>query len=491
MKISLIKELLLYRYRFGLGYGLYVIFVIVLLVVGIGRIPYGITENEMRSVVTSSELRPDSLLDISFVDAPYHFLQNISVHLFGLTDISIKLPSLIFALLSALALVVMLSRWFTPRIAIITGILVVTTTPFLGMGRLGVPLIMMTFWLSIILLSATRILHSAKHTMFWKFVLAFSVGLSLYTPLMIYPLVALAIAGLLHPHVRYTIRSVTPVRAVIAIIAFILALVPLGWTIYQQPGTVSQLLGLPQSIPSTDQLLENTNYVIKSLIRFSSPIAAEIITPLFGVVTIIIAALGFLKSAAEWYSARSYMIGLWLLLTVPIILLNPYYLPAIFVVTTLLIAIGLDTLIRSWYQLFPRNPYARIAGLIPLTVLIATVAFTNAGRYFYGYLYAPQIDAFHTELNATHQALRLPGTKDRDVTLITTPETEAFYSILKWRYPKLTVTSQASSSSAVIVHERQYQIVQGSLDATTLYRLYTNPYHDTGLDARVYTGKES
>lgn len=491
MKMSLIKEVLLYRYRFGLGYGLYVIFVITLLAVGIGRIPYGITENEMQSVVTSSQFRPAELMSMSFVDAPYHFIQNISIHMLGLTDVSIKLPSLIFALLSAIALVIMLSRWFTPRIAIITGILAVTTTPFLGMGRLGVPLIMMTFWLSIILLSATRIIHSAKHRLMWKLILAFAVGLSLYTPLMIYPLIALTVAGLLHPHVRYVIRTLKPARAATAGAIFVITIIPLIWTIYQQPSTVTQLLGLPPSMPSTQQILNNSDYVVRSLIRFSSPIAAEIITPLFGIVTIIIAALGFLKSAAQWYSARSYMIGLWLLLTIPVILLNPYYLPAIFVVTTLLIAIGLDTLIRSWYQLFPRNPYARIAGLIPLTVLIATVAFTNAGRYFYGYLYAPQVDAFHTELETTHEALHLPGTKDRPVTLMTTPQSEAFYSILKWQYPKLTVTSQPSPSDAVIVHERHFPVVKGSLDGSDLYRLYTNPYYESGLDVRVYTARES
>lgn len=492
MKTSLVKELLLYRYRFGLGYGLYIIFVIVLLTVGIGNIPIGTTLSEMKSVVESTHFTIANLLTTSYIDAPYHVLQNASVHLFGLNDVSIKLPSLIFALIAAVALVIMLSRWFVPRIAVITGLLSVTTTPFLGMGRFGTPLIMMTFWLSIILLAATRILHSAKHSLFWKFVLAFCIGFSLYTPLMIYPLIALSIAGLLHPHVRYVVRNIKPSRAVIAIILFTLAITPLGWTIYHQPHTIFQLLGLPESVPTFSQIVANFSYVIKSLVRVNSPIAAEIITPMFGIITIIIAVLGLLKSGAEWYSARSYMIGIWLALIIPVIIINPYYLPAVFIPMVLLMAIGIDSLIRNWYQLFPRNPYARIAGLIPLTVLIAAVSFTNAGRYFYGYLYNPHVESFHTELRATHAALNTPGIKSKPVTLVTTPETQPFYQILTWTYPKLTVTSTDNpAADATIVHETAYPTVQVHRETQVPYRLFTNPYTSNGLDVRVYTKQDS
>jgi 4-amino-4-deoxy-L-arabinose transferase-like glycosyltransferase len=384
MKMSLIKEVLLYRYRFALGYTLYGIFVILLLFIGLGRIPLGLTLNEMRSVVTSAQFTPDTLLTASYLDAPYHIVQNISVHFLGLTELAIKLPSVIFALITAVALVVMLSRWFQPRIAIITGLIAVTTTPFLAMGRLGLPLIMMAFWLAIILLSATRILHSPKRALFWKFVLAISIGFSIYTPLMIYPIIALSIAGLLHPHVRYVIRTMKPQRIILAGVLFLLTIAPLGWSIYQHPSSLLALTGLPSDFAHLTfaQITNNLSYVSKSIVRISTPIAGEIITPLYGIVTLILIALGALKSGAEWFSARSYMIGLWLLLLAPVIIVNPYYLPAIYVPSVLLLAIGIETLIRSWYRLFPRNPYARIAGLIPLTILIATVALTNAGRYF-------------------------------------------------------------------------------------------------------------
>lgn len=493
MKTSLIKEVLLYRYRFALGYSLYGLFVISLLFVGLGRIPLGLTQNEMASVVTSSTFSLDNLLTASYIDAPYHVIQNLSIHFLGLTEFAIKLPSVLFALITAVALVVMLSRWFQPRIAIITGMIAVTTTPFLAMGRLGIPLIMMAFWLSIILLSATRIIHSAKHALFWKFILAIAIGFSIYTPLMIYPIVALVIAGILHPHVRYVIRTMKPQRIVLAILLFILSVAPLGWSIYQHPHSIIELTGLPSNLTSLtmSEIMNNFSYVAKSIVRISTPVAGEIITPLYGIVTLILIFLGLLKSGAEWFSARSYMIGIWIVLLIPVIVLNPYYLPAIYIPSILLLAIGIETLIRSWYRLFPRNPYARIAGLIPLTILIATVALTNAGRYFYGYAYAPDVTSFHTELPATHAALKLAALKNKPVTLITSEQTESFYSILKWQYPALTVTASPAPEANAIVHESAYPSVAPIYRDVPVYRLYSNPYQTNGLDVRVYAKADS
>lgn len=488
MKMSLVKEVLLYRYRFALGYLLYGLFVIILLFTGIGDIPRGLTMNEMKTVVTSAAFRPADISDVSLVDAPYHIVQNASIHFLGLSEFSIKLPSVIFGLIAAVALVVMLSRWFQPRIAVITGIIAVTTTPFLVMGRLGLPLIMMTFWLSIILLSATRILHSNRHRFFWKLLLAASVGLSLYTPLMIYPLIALLVAGLLHPHVRYVISTMRRRRLIAALALLLVAIAPLIWSVYRFPDTLSQLAGLPDNLAriSLRQIADNIIYVAKSTVRIGTPVAGELITPMFGIVTLVILLLGLLKTLQEWYSARSYMIGLWLLLLVPVIIVNPYYLPAVYIPSVLLLAIGVETLIRSWYRLFPRNPYARIAGLIPLTILIATIALTNTGRYFYGYVYAPDTGSFQTELAATQKALKLAALKNQPVVIITTPQKRPFYELLSRQRHDLKVTDVPAVYPAVIMHQQAYARAATIYGRQQPYYLYTNPFRDQGLDVRVY-----
>ncbi len=48
----------------------------------------------------------------------------------------------------------------------------------------------------------------------------------------------------------------------------------------------------------------------------------------------------------------------------PVILINPIFTSVTFVPIVLLLAAGLTSLIGYWYRLFPRNPYARVAGLI-------------------------------------------------------------------------------------------------------------------------------
>ncbi|HRQ86905.1 MAG TPA: hypothetical protein PLY16_02230, partial [Candidatus Saccharibacteria bacterium] len=69
----------------------------------------------------------------------------------------------------------------------------------------------------------------------------------------------------------------------------------------------------------------------------------------------------------------------------PVLLLNPSFTTVSFLPSVLMLAAGLTSLIGYWYRLFPLNPYARVAGLIPIVVLVGTLIFSGLERYFYGY----------------------------------------------------------------------------------------------------------
>jgi hypothetical protein len=96
----------------------------------------------------------------------------------------------------------------------------------------------------------------------------------------------------------------------------------------------------------------------------------------------------------------------------------------------LLGAIGMQSLFRYWYDLFPRNPYARVFGLLPLLLLIASVINLNYQRYFTGVPYArASAQQFNSDALILHETLTTKTYRDHRIVLVTSPERKALYQI--------------------------------------------------------------
>ncbi len=137
MKPSLLQELLLYRYRYIIGYGLFVIMLFGILLTDVGSIPSGISTNEMVSSVQSNSLNPLKPQASDVINLPYHLLQKASIGLFGLSPLSIRIPSLLLAFLASIVLAFTLHQWFRKGIAILALLLGTISTPFITMGQTG------------------------------------------------------------------------------------------------------------------------------------------------------------------------------------------------------------------------------------------------------------------------------------------------------------------------------------------------------------------
>src|SRR5690606_19826676 len=112
-----------------------------------------------------------------------------------------------------------------------------------------------------------------------------------------------------------------------------------------------------------------------------------------------------------------------------------------FVPILILMGIGLEELLKSWYKLFPHNPYARFVGLLPLAILIGGMMMSGVERYFYGYHYDP-----HSAVNFSSD-MRLVKSEvaradNKPVILVTTPADHAFFDLLRQRNNQLSVVTQ-------------------------------------------------
>lgn len=434
-----ISSLYIYRLRYYLGYGLVTLLLVGLLVFAGLYTPGGLSTAEMDSVVQTASINITDISSLAVTNLPYHLLRTVSFDLFGVSEFSIKLPSIILGLLSAIGLILLLRRWFRPRVAVLASIIAITTGQFLFIAQDGTPSILFLVWSVWLLLIGTLIAKKAKPKLLWQILFFITASLSLYTPLSIYALIALALATILHPHLRFIFRQLSKPRLIIAFVlgAFIAA--PLIIGIIRSPELGLTLLGVPDTWPS---ILDNVETLVHQYLEFGTGSTTTLMTPVFGLGSMLIIGFGIVKLFRTRDSTQSYLIIIWLLCLIPVLVSNPGFTSITFLPLVLLLATGLESLLGYWYQLFPVNPYARLAGLIPLIILVGTLVASGLERYVYGYHYDPL-----TVSNFSQDLSLLPKSTSH---LVVSSSERAFYDVVATHRPGLTVHDAASGSDFTI-----------------------------------------
>lgn len=381
----------LYRWRYVIGYSLVGLLLAGLLLFAGLFLPGGLSQAETQSVVRSAALSISDPASLAITNLPYYAFQAGIFSLFGVSIFTIKLPSLILGLLSAIGLILLLRRWFKPNIAVLASLIAISTGQFLFISQLGTPSILYIFWPITLLLLGTQVTRVKKARFFWKIMFVIVAALSLYTPLSIYPLIAITLAISLHPHLRAAIRRFRKGRVVVISLIFLALIAPLIYFIsFVTPSLASSLL-IGANVTWPINLGENALTVLKQYFLFWEPSVTSIMTPVFGLGSALLIGLGLYRLIRTRETTRSYLVILWIVCLTPVLLLNPIFTTVTFVPSILMLAAGLTSLIGYWYRLFPLNPYARISGLVPIIILVGALIVTGFARYAYGYHYSPAV----------------------------------------------------------------------------------------------------
>lgn len=437
----------LYKKRYLLGYLLVIAAFAWLLVIAGTRVPNGLSPGERASFVTSAGLDLQNIDTLAESSLPFYAAQRGVIELLGPSTISIKALSLTLALVTGIGAVFLLRRWFKPNIALLATIIMVTTGQFLYVAQAGLPSITFVMWSVWLLLTATMITTSERHKKVWKFLFFLLVPLSLYTPFSIYLVLAIVSAGLLHPHVRHVLRKMPKLHLLLLILMSLVIVAPLGYLIIRNPELGFHLLGLPETWPP--DIGANANLLLQQYFNFVHPQSGTLMTPVLGLGSITLIFLGAWRLFKIRYTARSYTIVTWMLLLIPILLINPLYTTITFVPLLILMAYGLEFLLRSWYGIFPKNPYARFVGMVPLAILVAGLTISGIDRFYYGYRYDPSTASnFSKDLTLLETKVR---SDDRPITLVVTQDEVDFYTAIantsKDSEGKLTVTTSAPTTN--------------------------------------------
>ena len=468
------SKYLLYRWRYIFGYSLVGLLLAGLLVFAGLYLPGGLSTAEMASATQSASLSFSDPATLAVANLPYYAMESLIFSIFGMSIFTIKLLSLVLALLSAIGFILLLRRWFKPNIAVLASLIAITTGQFLFIAQQGTPGILYVFWPIVLLLLGTQITRGKKYQFLWKILFAITAGLSLYTPLSIYPLIAIGLATVLHPHLRNIVRRLSKPRLAVASVVFLAILAPLVYGLLINPQLGLTLVGVPDVWPP--DFAANAITVLKQYFLFWDSGTGTLTTPVFGLGSVILITLGFYRMVRTRETTRSYLTVIWVICLLPVLLFNPAFTSVTFVPSMLMLAAGLTSLVGYWYRLFPFNPYARITGLIPIMILVFALSISGLSRYVYGYHYSThQATLFSKDL-----AL-LP--KDTTELVVSDDERDFYEAVARYRKDISVVTAPTGDSVVVTRDARK------SIEGFEIERIITNGH--TNESDRLYIYKKT
>lgn len=317
------------------------------------------------------------------INAPYKVTALVINKVLDDPLLSTRLSAVVFGVLTLGLFYIGVRYWHSARTAFLATVLFACSAWFLHIARFGTAEILLPF--SILLLAVSSYwIATAEHTKFSYFAALLAIGLSVYTPGMIW-FIALGIL-LRRKDIRLLRRRLsTPYQIALYIALLVLVLAPLAYSVLKHPDIIASLLGLPDTWPSIIQIIKNLLTLPIHVFIWSpeNPQTSLSTLPLSDGLAGILFPLGIYYYFKFRSLARAKLLGICLIIAALLISLegpvtSALLLPLVYIV----VAGGIALLLGQWLTVFPRNPFAKSIGIILLTVAVAMSCIYNLRAYF-------------------------------------------------------------------------------------------------------------
>lgn len=199
-------------------------------------------------------------------------------------------------------------------------------------------------------------------------------------------------------------------------------LLPLAIAVVRDFSIVKTIFGVPNSL----NIFENIGVLISNLFSFSSKNSGGVITPIISPPVLILIVIGLYFTFNAKHTAKSYLVNIWLIILLLVCVINPNLTAILFTPILILTITGLQSLIQTWYTIFPQNPYARVLGLIPISFFVISLLLTSLNNFRQNYVYSPEI-----VLNFNQDLKLLAENSDKNRVLMVSENEKTFYEILE------------------------------------------------------------
>ena len=486
-KKIVISKLFLYRHRFVIGYVILGLAYTALLFSLPLIAQTGLSQAEMDSAVNSYALNFDAPVNGDLVNLPYRLLQKLSIMIFGLTPYAIKLPSIIMGLLLGFLLILLLNRWFKSNVSLLASCLIVLSTPFLFLAGNGTPLIMLVFWPTLLLWLGSKIQGEKKPKPAYCFLFAVALLLAIFTPYMLYFAVFCVLFVVLQPHLRFVVRQLPKAPLILTGILVLAGMVALIMNMVSHPETIMELL-FSRGFTIGD-IPGNLATGFLPVISWWATPESVFLAPLLSVPILALALIGLFSTTKGFFASRNSIATVLLIFMVIITCFNPD--AAIFFIlpTAILVAHGLKYILEKWYGLFPENPYARVAAILPLSVLFGVMIVPSLLQYINGYRYNPVVaNQFRYDLAVVRRSLT-------NETLVVAEEDYSFYRLLENSSEVKVVTEVSNDSSGseavAVLYNAGFSDNADFSKKYQLSQIITSPMKEKSDIIYLYTEKEN
>ncbi|MBA3758704.1 hypothetical protein H0X10_03680 [Candidatus Saccharibacteria bacterium] len=171
-------------------------------------------------------------------------------------------------------------------------------------------------------------------------------------------------------------------------------LFPLVWSLTKDQSLIKPLLGLPESVPSINQLITNAINIPRHIF-VRGPSNPEKWLPgtsyldIFSTMMLFIGAYwSFFKLGLDRVRAT---FGVIILGSILITVGGPISIALLLPFLYLLITAGMTFMLQQWFTVFPRNPIARTIGTSLLSLAVLVSVFYNINHYFIAWPNTPSV----------------------------------------------------------------------------------------------------
>ncbi|HSX53432.1 MAG TPA: hypothetical protein VLF90_03645 [Patescibacteria group bacterium] len=322
------------------------------------------------------------------LNAPYKLAQLALILLHHEGPIAMRSLSALIGLTSIALFYYVIRKWHTTRVALMSVVLLATSSWFLGYARVALPAILYTFLIAA--LAYGTWLRSTKKSALALFVGAALAVFLIYIPGLVW---FVLVAGVWQRKAIFAHYKDRSVLGFLAIIMGCVLLLPLIYGLVMHPQLTRSFAGLPLlHWPSVLTVCKNILYVPYHLAVHSglNPVFGLSNLPLLDIFTLAMAVLGIYAYFFRRQLDRTKLLLGSIILGVALISLGGgveivILLPFIY----LFAAGGITLMLQQWFTVFPLNPLARIVATTLMTVIVLMASFYHINRYFVAWPNAP------------------------------------------------------------------------------------------------------
>lgn len=421
MKKTQISDFWFYKFRYQITYATLFASYLAIIFYTIFVAPNGLTQGEIDSATLSANFNLGDIFSKNTLNAPFRILQMLSISIFGLSNFSIKLPAILISIGTIFAIIKLAHAWFGRGATTLSAIIAVASSQFFFFAQNGTHEILYIFYPILTIWLGVKFLQDKKKRTLVA--LATVLALSFYTPLSIYIVIALWMTVLAHPRLRFVLmRELEKKGRIVAGVAFVVILAPLIIAIVRDLSILKEIFGVPDSL----NIFENFGMLVSNLFGFSSKNSAGVISPIINPPVAMLMVIGFYFTLSAKYTTKSYLVNIWMVILLTVCLINTNLTAILFAPILILTITGLKSMIQTWYTIFPENPYARVLGLVPISIFVVSLLFASLDNFRKNYIHSPEIVS-----NFSQDLKILLENSENGRTLLVSKSEEAFYKILE------------------------------------------------------------